>query len=296
MKNIPITLLDYLLSPDVESTFYSDLITVELPSGLVMYITDGQLNITYLGNIYSATRWGGWECKTTDCELGALSSTATVDIVADDNILMPNWNIPLLQAIQEGLFDGSVVTIITTYGLSYGETDFGTVIRYSGQWTDSQKTGRTSATVTLKPYTFTLNQQMPREVLQPGCRWTLYDPNTCTVNKASFTYTGSAGPGTNNVIVVPSSSITTPTGITLEQGVITFTSGRNTGLSMSIQSWDGMNIRLSKPFLFPVALGDTFSVVAGCAHTQAACFSFLGNNAYIHYGGTPYIPNQESAV
>lgn len=296
MKNIPTTLLDYLLSTDVESTFYADLITVTLASGLVMYITDGQLDINYSGNTYSAARWGGWECTETRCELGLLNATATLSIFADENILMPNWNIPLMQAIQEGLFDGAVVTILTTYGLSYGETDFGTVIRYSGQWTDSEKTGRTTAEATLKPYTFTLNQQMPRQVLQPGCRWTLYDPNTCTVNKASFTYTGVVGIGTNNVNIVPVTTITTPSGITLEQGVITFTSGRNTGLSMSVQSWDGTNIRLSRPFLFPVAQGDTFSVVAGCAHTTAACFAFLGNSAYIHYGGTPYIPAQESAV
>lgn len=296
MKNIPMPLLEYLLSTNVESTFYADLFAITLASGLNIYATNGQLDIGYGGNDYLASRWGNWACTAVECALGPLNATATLKINANQDVLMPDWDIPLMEAVQEGLFDAATITILTTFGQSYGETDLGVVIRYGGQITDLQKTGRTTAEGTAKPFTFTLNQPMPRQVLQPGCRWTLYDADTCTVNKASFTYAGSVGAGSNNVYVVPASAITPPSGISLAQGVITFTSGRNNGLSMSVQSWDGTSIRLTRPFLFPVALGDTFTVTAGCDHTVQNCFNFQGNNAYSNYGGFLYIPNYESAV
>lgn len=296
MKTISMNLMNYLLSSDVESTFCCDLITITLNSGLVMYATDGQIDITYGGNLYSATRWGGIHCTGTMCGLGTMNATADISFFADESIMMPNWNIPLLEAIQLGLFDAATITILTVYGQTYGDTSLGPVVRYSGQITDLQKTGRTTATGQCKPYTFTLNQPMPRQVLQPGCRWTLYDPDTCTVNKASFTYTGTVAAGSNASYVVPDTPITTPVGITLAQGVLTFTSGQNSGLSMSVQSWDGTSIRLTRSFLFPVALGDTFTVAAGCAHTTQSCGAFLGEDAYIKFGGAPFVPNYESAL
>lgn len=296
MKTISSELMSYLLSSDVESTFCCDLITVTLTSGLVMYITNGQVDIAYGGNTFSAARWGGWECTGTMCGLGALNATADISIFADESIQMPNWDIPLLEAIQLGLFDAATITILTIYGQTYGDTTLGPVVRYSGQITDLQKTGRTTATGQCKPYTFTLNQPMPRQVLQPGCRWTLYDADTCTVNKASFTYTGTVAAGSNAAYIVPNTPITTPAGITLAQGVITFTSGQNAGLSMSVQSWDGTSIRLTRNFLFPISLGDAFTISAGCAHTTQSCGAFQGEAAYLNYGGAPFVPNYESAL
>lgn len=296
MKTISNELLQYLLSTDVESTYYADLFTVQLVSGQVLRMTNGQLDIQYGGNTFYASKYGGWECTTVSCELGCLNATANIRVYANADVLLPDFDIPLMQGIQEGLFDAAVITILTTYGFNYGETDLGTVIRYSGQCTDLQQTGRTTAQGTIKPYTFTLNQPMPRQVIQTGCRWTLFDADTCTVNKAVFSYANVVGAGTSNVYIVPASPIVTPSGITLEQGVITFISGRNTGLSMSVQAWDGTSIRLTRPFLFPVQLGDEFTVTAGCAHTAEACFAFQGSSAYTNYGGQLYVPSYESAL
>lgn len=295
MKSIPNALLEFLLSPECDSTYCADLITVELVSGFVLRITDGQMDIPYQGNTYYAAKYGGWEVTGTECSLGLLNSTADIRIVAGAEVVMPNWNVPLMQAIQLGLFDAAVITILSTFGLSYGDTSFGTVVRYSGQITDLQKTGRSEAEGTAKPYTFTLNQPMPRQVFQPGCRWTLYDQYTCTVSKAAFTYPATVGSVAGSSLV-PMVAITVPSGITLEQGVVTFTSGRNTGLSMSIQAWDGTTIRLTKPFLFPIAPGDAFNAIAGCAHTIEACASFQPSTFRLNYGGTPFIPNQEASV
>lgn len=298
MKNIPFTLLEFLMSTDVESCFVADLFNITLSSGQILLATDGQLPITYAGNTYLPVKFGAWKVTKVHTALGMTQGTCEFSLQAGVDTILEPFDIPILEAVQLGLFDAAIFTVYRTYMLSYGDTSFGVETKYSGQITELTKTGRTLATGTAEAYTFALNQQMPRQTLQPGCRWTLYDPDTCTVNKASFTYTSSVAPGGNNVTVIPATAITTPTGISLEQGTITFTSGKNSGLSMSIQSVDGSgNLRLSRPFLFPVAVGDAFSVSAGCAHTFANCQAFLGPTAsYINFGGTLYIPNQEASI
>lgn len=297
MKVIPNTLLEYLLSTDIESSYVADLFLITLASGQVLTATDGQMPITYAGNVYMPTQFGSWKLKAVKTALGMTQSSADFTIQAGVDTILAPFNIPILEGVQIGLFDAALFTVYRQYGLSYGDTTFGVEVKYSGQITTTAKTGRTMAEGTATGYTFALNQQMPRQTLQPGCRWVLYDPFTCTAVKSSFTYTNSVASGTTNITITPASSITTPSGISLAQGTITFTSGQNNGLSMSIQTYvAGGQIRLSRPMLFPMAIGDTFSVSAGCAHTFANCQAFLGGAAYENFGGAPTIPNQEAAI
>lgn len=290
-------LLEYLQSIDVESGFVADLFHITLPSGQILLATDGQLPITYTANTYLPTIFGSWKLTKVQTALGMTQSTAEFQLQAGVDTILAPFGIPILEAVQLGLFDAAIFTVYRTYSLTYGDTSLGVETKYSGQITELSKTGRTIATGTAEAYTFALNQQMPRQTLQPGCRWTLYDPNTCTANKASFTYTNSVAAGSTNITINLASGVSLPAGIALDQGTITFTSGRNSGLSMSIQSFAAAVVRLTRPFLFPVAIGDTFSMSAGCAHTFANCQAFLGGTeAYINFGGTPSIPNQEAAL
>lgn len=299
MKNIPMPLLEYLQSVDVESGFVADLFNITLTSGQILLATDGQLAISYDGNTYDPTLYGGWKITKVKTSLGMTQSTCEFQLQAGVDTILQPFGIPILEAVQLGLFDAAVITIYRTYSLIYGDTGDGVEVKYSGQITELSKTGRTLATGTAEAYSFALNQQMPRQTLQPGCRWTLYDADTCTVSKAAFTYTNAVGVGTTNVTIVPASAISLPSGIDLAQGTITFTSGKNNGLSMGIQTFlaSGNQIRLNRPMLFPVLVGDTFTCSAGCAHTFANCQAFQGPvTSYINYGGAPYIPNAEAAI
>lgn len=292
MKNIPQPLLEFLLSTDVQSCYIADLFAITLISGLTLYITDGQMPITYNGNVYEPVRWGSWQCTGVTTGLGVTNSSAKFTIIADASVQMPNWNVPILEAVQVGLFDAAAITILTTFGLVYGETDFGTVVRYAGNITEINPTGRTSAQGEIKPDTYTLNQQMPRQVLQPGCGWVFGDVG-CTLNKQTFTFANSASALTNKTFIAPTTPFAQADGY-FTQGVITFTSGRNTGLAGFVQQHIGGQLRLTKPFLFPVAPGDTFNVIAGCDHTITACQQKFNN--LINFSGTPYIPNTETAI
>jgi len=296
VKNIPTPLLEYLLSTDVESGYVCDLFSITLKSGQQLYATDGQINITYGGNVYQATTYGAWKITKVRTALGMTQSSMDFTLQAGVDTIIQPFNIPILEAVQLGLFDAATVTVYRTYSEVYGDTSLGVEVKFGGQITEFTKNGRTLAEGTVEGYSFALNQQMPRQTLQPGCRWTLYDVNTCTTNKASFTYTNAVATGTTNITITPASAISLPAGILLDQGTVTFTSGQNSGLSMSIQTYDGTIIRLTRPMLFPMAVGDTFSMSAGCAHTFAACQAFQGSNAYTNFGGTPFVPSMESAL
>ena len=53
-------------------------------------------------------------------------------------------------------------------------------------------------------------------------------------------------------------------------------------------------VRLLKPWLSPVSVGDTFQLLPGCDHTTETCQTVLQNIA--RFGGFPYVPPPELAA
>lgn len=299
VKSIPTALLDFLLSTDVESTYIADLFTITLPSGLVIYATDGQLPVTYGGHTFLPTRWGAWRCTGTQCKLGPMNASADFEVYSDLSETMPNWNCSINEAAQLGLFDAAEILIQTAYMPDvWGDTALGVVTRFGGQITTFTPIGRTTIKGEAKPYSFTLNQPMPRKVLQPSCGWTLYDSG-CTVNQASFTFTNIVGAGTNSIVITPGTAFSQADGY-FTQGTVKFTSGQNSGLSVTVQLHLGGLLRLVKPPLFPMAVGDAFQVSAGCDHTALTCQQKFNNLVYgstpNNFGGQPFIPNKETCI
>ncbi len=292
MKNISNSYLEWLLSTDVESCYTCDLITIVLPSGLTMYITDGQVPISYGGNLYSPSLWGWWQVSSTQVSIGSMNATCNVNVYADETIIMPTWNDTMMHAIQAGLFDGAEFTAVTFSMDVYGDVSLGGSIRYSGQITEMKPVGGNQAQGVIKPYTFTMNQPMPRQILQPGCSW-IFGGTGCKFNKSTVTFSFTVGAGTTAVDIAPATAPTQAGGY-FTQGVIKMTSGRNSGLAGMIQMHSGGKFRLAAAFIFPIAIGDTFTATAGCDHTYATCQTKFDNA--INYGGMPFIPNRETAL
>jgi uncharacterized phage protein (TIGR02218 family) len=208
-------------------------------------------------------------------------------------VVVPNdFNIPMMQAMQLGLFDGAKITVYTTYMPDYGDLGLGVEIKYSGQITELGKTGRSTAEGTAESYLFKLNQQMPRMLMQPACRWILGDAG-CTLDLSGYTQQGVVSAQSTSLQIIPQIALAQADGY-FSQGVITMTSGQNMNLSMSVKQYKGGVILLTKPFLFPVQAGDKFQVVAGCDHTYATCQQKFSNLA--NFGGMPWIPNYERSI
>lgn len=77
-------------------------------------------------------------------------------------------------------------------------------------------------------------------------------------------------------------------------GIMTFTSGGNSGLSYQIKDWDGVTLTLTTPLFVAAADGDTFVISPGCAHNVFDC-NFKFNNLSNHRG-FPTIPGMDSIL
>lgn len=73
-----------------------------------------------------------------------------------------------------------------------------------------------------------------------------------------------------------------------DNGVITFTSGLNTGLSMEIQSYVPGQFVLELPMPYPLSAGDAYTAHAGCDYSLATCRDRFSN--VLNFRGEPYVP------
>lgn len=79
------------------------------------------------------------------------------------------------------------------------------------------------------------------------------------------------------------------------QGVITFTSGPNSGLKRTVASYAaGGLITLVLPLPVAPVAGNTFSIVPGCDKQMLTCEQKFNN--LINFGGQPFIPQPEASI
>lgn len=123
------------------------------------------------------------------------------------------------------------------------------------------------------------------ELFSPACRASLGDTR-CKVNLTTYTFTGTITSVTSGSVFKDTSRAET-SGY-FDYGVITFTSGANSGLQMEIKSFVDKTITLVMPMPFAVAVSDTYSVSAGCDKTFETCITRF-NNA-INFRGEPHLP------
>jgi hypothetical protein len=114
--------------------------------------------------------------------------------------------------------------------------------------------------------------------------------NTFTINVNTNSY-GTFTTGSPNTATVS----TLGAGGYFTGGIITFTSGNNSGLSMEVkQSYPGA-IELQLQFSRPVLVGDTYEIVAGCTKRfKEDCVAKYNNG--INFRGHPSIPGLNKVI
>lgn len=79
------------------------------------------------------------------------------------------------------------------------------------------------------------------------------------------------------------------------QGVVTFTSGLNTGLSRFVIEYQAGGLtKIIDALPYPPSPGDAFTILPGCDKSQPTCDHKFSN--LIHFGGQPFIPQPETAA
>jgi uncharacterized phage protein (TIGR02218 family) len=107
----------------------------------------------------------------------------------------------------------------------------------------------------------------------------------CGVDPAAYTFTGAVTSVETNKWKF-TTNLSNATGY-FDAGVLTWSTGNNAGLSVTIKTQTSGQLEVYIPTAFTVQIGDTFSVQAGCDKTAAVCSSKFSN--LNNYGGFPHI-------
>jgi len=213
---------------------------------------------------------------------------------------------PFLIALRDGAFDGAAVyrdrVFMTTgyagddfqgdFGGDYGSIVYsvvGGVRMFQGRLATVDSVGRTQARVTVASDLVVLDYDMPRNLFSATCLHTLYDSG-CGVIRGTFSANGTALAGST------ATQIKTSVASAIHaQGSVVFTSGANANVRATVRSVvPGSALNLIYPLPFVPSTGDSFTVAAGCDHTQGVCQNRFNNLA--NFRGFPYVPPPQMAV
>jgi len=138
------------------------------------------------------------------------------------------------------------------------------------------------------------------------CRAELGDQK-CKVSMPKYTQNGSVASVVSAVEIVPTSGLLmvgSPTPTTpapagwFNDGILTWTSGVNSGLTNQIKSWDGTNLIFSLPMFSAPAPADTFSIQPGCNKSADASTGDCQNKYQniVNFRGENNIPGQDQVL
>lgn len=261
----------------------ADIYTFTLRDGSVYRFTNFDIDLTWDGNSYSK---GGLLFKRNGVKL-------TTGIEVDNLSININQNGATIQGttffklVANGGLDGANLELNRLF-FTDPLNPVGAMWVFSGRVSESTVT-RFEATLQVNSDTELLNVQMPRNLYQPSCVHSVYDAG-CMATKTAVNKTVATG-STKQVIIA--SSISQSNGW-FNEGMIEFTSGVNTGVRRTIKTHTGTNITLSLALPNTPAIGDAFSLYAGCDRTQNTCNTKFNNLS--NFRGYPYLPQNEAVI
>jgi uncharacterized phage protein (TIGR02218 family) len=307
-------LLSFLDNPANLDCVQVDLYTIALASGEMLRWSGGDAAITVppagfpTGSInYGMTqsfmlgpRFGRSKITT---KIGVEPAELDIDIMAGESDLVGTF--PLAAAVRMGIFDGATVELDRLFAppatAGFGlDTSLGTLLWFYGRVADTD-VGRSKISMKVKSLMNLLAiQQMPRRLYGAGCTH-IFGDAMCGFNRTTGRNAlgGSTGAGAITIAALSSSTqavidFSGTIATWFNGGTITGLTGANAGYSRNVTWAIGSQIGVIKAWLYPVGIGDTFTVLAGCDHTTATCNGTFNN--LLRFGGFPYIPPPEYAV
>ena len=270
-----------------------DVYTITLASGTVLLYSAGDAAITVNG-----TTWvlgPGLQRDKVRQSIGVSVDALAVTLLADASVLV--GAVPILQALAAGAFNGATLALDRVFLDSTGAAQ-GQVPVFYGR-IGSIKASRSEARIEVRSFAELLDVMVPGEVYQPGCRNTVFD-SQCGLVPATFTVAGvtsAAGDATRRIITSTSAAVIAKATGFADLGVLTFTSGLNTGVSRTVRTHvlaaGTATVTVLYGFPFAIAAADAFTLRAGCNKSKDGdCTGKFANTA--KFRGEPYIPPPET--
>jgi uncharacterized phage protein (TIGR02218 family) len=305
MKRLmPSTLITFLQNN--RNCAKADLFALTLPTGTIMYVTDGQFDITVPSGTpgwtgatttFKATQYGRWERGPITSEGGFSLSANTMSLKCVPQLATayPNLPICMASAALNHLFDAATVWVYTAYMplTQYGNVSVGIETKWQGTITKIPSISRNKIEFECADPLYLLNMKVPSRLMQSNCPWGFCDVN-CTLSPALFTVNFTAKTGSTQLVLIPVTAFTQAAGY-FTQGVVKGLTGNNAGLSQTVKLHASGNLTLMVPWILPILAGDTFSVIKGCDKTLSMCAASVEANGSvinnrINFGGTPFVP------
>jgi len=194
---------------------------------------------------------------------------------------------PFLQAVGQGALDGAVIQRDRWFFAGPGLAPLGGMPMFYGFTASIDKLSRTQAVMKVKSDLVLLNIQMPRNLYQPNCIYTIYSSG-CGVSQAAFANHAVVGASPTRSFIPWAGATAQFTG-----GVVTFGSGPNINQTRTIQSATTFGLTLAYPLPALPLAGDAFVAYPGCDRTLGGGCTFFNNTA--RYRGHPFVPPAELA-
>lgn len=243
-----------------------------LQNGTIYGFTDASEDLTLNGQLYKAA--SGYNPS-------AIASSSDLNV---DNMDVYGALSALTEAdLANGVWDYAKVQVIL---VNYMNLTMGYVYLRSG-YIGKITLARNSFVAEVRGLTQALQQPFGR-ILSPTCDANFCDTR-CGLSAATYTHAGTvtaAVDGRNFTVAALSQA----TGF-YTNGLLTFTSGQNIGLSMEVRSSVNPGIFvLHEQVPFIPQIGDTVSAIAGCLKTRDFCKTY-GN--VVNFRGFPDVPGQD---
>ena len=239
--------------------------------GVALYFTDHDVDLTVGGQVYEAS-------DSMNPSAVSSQSGLSVDNLELEGIL--SAAAITQEDILSGRYDHAEITI---FMVNYAAPDAGTLKLKTG-WLGEVTLQGGQFTAEMRGLSAQL-QQTIGDVYTKSCRATLGDVR-CGVNIAAYRFSGTVT-GTEGSFAFTDASKTQANDY-FAGGVLQFTSGANQGLSMEVRDFTNRRFGLFLPLPNLIALGDSYTVSAGCDKAFATCISKF-NNA-LNFRGEPHVP------
>jgi uncharacterized phage protein (TIGR02218 family) len=294
-----------------------DLYTFALTTGEVFRFTSGDAPFTVpdagfpSGSINTGAdrffalgpRFGRSKITT---KIGVEPTELEVDVFAGPGDLIGATG--FAEAVRVGLFDGATIELDRffappqTAGSVTLDASLGCLLWFYGRVAECE-VGRSRIAIRVKSLINLLAvQQMPRRLYQASCNH-VFGNAMCGYDRVRGKSSAGALTGIGAITVAAlagstqaqiATSFAPSPATAYDEGTITALSGANSGAMRTIAALTGGVVRLLKPWLSLVSVGDTFQLLPGCDHTTQTCQTVLQNIA--RFGGFPYVPPPESAA
>ena len=260
-----------------ETTTLATCWSITRRDGMALYFTDHDRDFTVDGNVYVASYGMNATAVTSQAGMSVdnleFDGMLSNDAIAETDILA-------------GLYDHAEISV---FMVNYLDPDAGSLLLKTG-WLGEVTLRGGQFVAEMRGLTSRL-QQMIGAVYTPTCRAQLGDAR-CGVDLSAYTVTGTVTSLEGSYAFTDSAR--TELGDYFANGLVTFTSGNNNGLSMEVRDYGAGRFGLFLPLPYAIAEGDTYTAIAGCDKTFESCVSTF-NNA-VNFRGEPNVPGTDKLL